>query len=427
MIGRASLWRAIQTHALGFVVASLPLAAQPSVADTLALSERRRIVDAMDRAVQEHFGHWAGLRGQSYDSMLAVFRSEAEAARDRLEFDRAALAFAAGLRNGHTAFSDPWLTKTHGQTLWLTLWPAIDGWIVLVSEIDDLRRGDVVTTIDGQSIEQFYQSRRRWIGASNERLRRYALTFEDHLFPQRFTVGLADGRRFEVQRGVPAESVVTARRSRQPLVPHRWIVKDSIAYVRVRRFAPPVYEDSAIAVISNEYENAPVLIVDVRGNSGGSTPSKLIETLMAGMPWRRLQIESSRIAADRLAFLAGLRRVRGGKPFRGALYILTDGVCGSACDDFVAPFEDNKRAVVIGDTTAGTSGQPKTIDLGNGMSFRVSQRRYLLADGRSFEGTGVPPHIFVPLDGRALREGRDDVLERTLLEARAGRTGKRPP
>ncbi len=41
----------------------------------------------------------------------------------------------------------------------------------------------------------------------------------------------------------------------------------------------------------------------------------------------------------------------------------------SACEDFVMPFKDNGRAVLVGGSTAGSSGQPYVLDLGHDMIF----------------------------------------------------------
>jgi carboxyl-terminal processing protease len=389
-----------------------------AAADTLSLPERVRLSESMVAHVREHFAHWAPLGAQSFDSMASEFRRDAAASASRWHFDSVALRFTAGLRNGHTRFADRWLWTTRGATLWLQLKPTVDGWVVTSSEITGLRRGDVVRTIDDETIEQFYAARRALIPESGERMRRVSLTFPDYLFPAQFVVGTDDGRRVNVVRGVPTDSSVAARRAGQPLVADRWLVPDSIGYVRVRRFSPRAHEDSALAIIGRRYSTAPALVVDVRGNGGGSTPSRLIAALSGGQELKRLPIERSTIAADRLRFLAGMQSSGTALRYRGALIILADHGCASACDDFVAPFAASDRARVVGDTTWGSTGQPRFLDLGNGMTFQVSARRYTQMDGSPFEGVGIAPHIVVPLRAAELREGRDAALERGIAEAR---------
>jgi carboxyl-terminal processing protease len=253
------------------------------------------------------------------------------------------------------------------------------------------------------------------------------VTQADYLWPRTSKLTLADGRTVSVTRGVPTDSAVRASRAGQPLVPHRWIVSDSIAYVRVSRFSPSSYEDSAVAIINRLYARAPALIVDVRGNGGGSTPRRLMSMLQANRGGRRLELVHSTIGADKFRFLAALQPSGGGTPYRGALVVLADHRCASACEDLLAPLADSKHVLVIGDTTWGTSGQPQLLDLGHGMEYQVSARRYQLANGAPFEGVGIPPHVVVPLSAEALRAGRDLALERALTEIRAGRAPVSPP
>lgn len=404
------------------VVGLAPLAASlaqaresaPSVDEALPLAERLRIVDAMDAFTRRHFAHWDGIAMPSYDSLVAAFRESAARARDRRGFALAALAFTAGLRNGHTQFSDRWLQQNFGQPLWLWIWPQPDGWLVTATEIPGLATGDVITQVDGATVEEVYARMRPYLGASNERMRRYMVTQAEPLWPASGRLTLIDGRTVPFTRGVPGVSEVSAARRARSVVSHRWLLPDSIAYVRIPRFAPGIYEDSAIEVITRLYVDAPALIVDVRGNGGGRTPRKLMALLQGNREGRPLALERSTIAVDRLRALARLRPSGGGTVYRGRLVILADHGCASACEDFLAPLADGRDALVIGDTTWGSSGQPQVLELGHGITYQVSARRYRLANGAPFEGAGIPPHLVVPLSPDALRAGRDLVLERAL-------------
>jgi C-terminal processing protease CtpA/Prc len=53
------------------------------------------------------------------------------------------------------------------------------------------------------------------------------------------------------------------------------------------------------------------------------------------------------------------------------------------------------------------------------MTFQVSARRYRLADGRRFEGAGIPPHVVVTLRLADYRSTADPTLARGLDVARA--------
>ena len=95
---------------------------------------------------------------------------------------------------------------------------------------------------------------------------------------------------------------------------------------------------------------------------------------------------------------------------RGRLAILVDGTVGSAAEDFAMPFTDNGRAVLVGEATAGSSGQPHYIDLGDGFRGWVGAKRESFPDGRTFEGLGIAPDLEIVRTAADAGEGRDRVL-----------------
>jgi hypothetical protein len=73
--------------------------------------------------------------------------------------------------------------------------------------------------------------------------------------------------------------------------------------------------------------------------------------------------------------------------------------------------QDNGRAIVVGETTGGSTGQPYMLDLGDGMQAIVGAKREMFPDGGRFEGVGVRPDVEVLPTVDDLRSGRDVVLE----------------
>src|SRR5262249_13348940 len=149
-------------------------------------------------------------------------------------------------------------------------------------------------------------------------------------------------------------------------------------------------------------QSARCLIVDVRGNGGGSTPGQLIRALM-NRPWRTWRRATpQRIALNEaqggVGSQFGIARglVAGGQEvpaesgaFAGRVILLVDRYTGSAAEDFVMPFKTTGRGALVGETTQGSSGQPFRLDLGSGMSLMVGSVRYWFPDGARFEGVGI--------------------------------------
>jgi len=59
------------------------------------------------------------------------------------------------------------------------------------------------------------------------------------------------------------------------------------------------------------------------------------------------------------------------------------------------PFKDNHRALLIGQATSGSTGQPYVTDLGNGMLLLVGAKGAMFPDGTPFEGVGIKPDMEV--------------------------------
>jgi carboxyl-terminal processing protease len=76
------------------------------------------------------------------------------------------------------------------------------------------------------------------------------------------------------------------------------------------------------------------------------------------------------------------------------------------------PFKDTGRAVLIGETTQGSSGNPYRANLGNGMSIAIGAVRYRFPDGTPFEGVGIAPDVPIDRTAADIASNRDVVLRR---------------
>jgi carboxyl-terminal processing protease len=100
------------------------------------------------------------------------------------------------------------------------------------------------------------------------------------------------------------------------------------------------------------------------------------------------------------------------------VFVVVDRFCVSACEDFVMPFKTTGRGTVIGELTQGSSGNPRRVDLGNGMRVSIGAMRYRFPDGSAFEGVGIAPDV--PIERRIadITANRDAALERAQQLAR---------
>ncbi len=382
--------------------------------EKLPLGKRVWIATQIYSSIGTYFGHWRGVPGLDLDKEFQSYLDQVIANDDRRAFDLASMELFAKLKNGHSGFGDAWLRLTDGQRLGFYAYPIDGQWVVTQSSNRGLKPGDVIARIDEESFESFFRARRKYISASDERWARRAFFEYPYLFPKSFTLELGDGRKV---------SIVREGEFRWPGSEHTDITvreEDGVAYIRIPSFSEPKFEKAAIEAVQ-KLSQSKAIILDVRGNHGGSSPVKLIEALM-DRPYRWWSESTpmsigvfkyrGTLGEHSEVYWSGEAQKPSVKGYRGSVFILVDGGCFSACEDFVVPFKDNHRATIVGERTAGSSGQPFGKDFDNGMGFGLSTKREFFPDGSEFEGIGIGPDIEVHTRASDLQSGKDPVLEK---------------
>jgi carboxyl-terminal processing protease len=100
--------------------------------------------------------------------------------------------------------------------------------------------------------------------------------------------------------------------------------------------------------------------------------------------------------------------------YSGPVAILVDGFTASTSEIFAGGLQDLKRARIFGERTAGAALPSQIERLPNGDGFQYAMANYISESGLQLEGHGVTPDAVVPLDRKALAEGRDAVVEAAL-------------
>jgi carboxyl-terminal processing protease len=338
----------------------------------------------------------------------------------------------ASLHNGHSSFTNELLGQGSGPAPFKIR--MVEGqWTVVRSRLAALSPGDVVTSVDGKPATEWLAPVRAMIGQSNVMALNRRSWNATYLLPSHFTLGLRGGREVPIdltipatgpERGpLPASRVETVERS------------DGLVVIRIPSFGDPSFEEAAVAAVRAVNPHRPVLI-DLRGNGGGNTPVRLLAAIMT-RPYRGTLYATPMTIGARdasnslignvpalptLMMRYGAETVQPAKDaWAGSMTLLVDGGCGSACENFTLRFKDGARGLVMGETTAGTTGQPYTLRFPEfGMSFRVLSKREYFPDGGQFEGIGVRPDRTIPLTIDELRRGSDRQLEAAAKLAHTG-------
>lgn len=166
------------------------------------------------------------------------------------------------------------------------------------------------------------------------------------------------------------------------------------------------------------------ILLDLRYNDGGDeATAAALAGFLAGEPvvYARHRFRDGPGPGDFGPAAERLLRPREGRRFGGPVVVLVGPGCVSSGEGLALMLAAVEGVLLVGQPTAGCSGNPRPADLPDGVSVSFSRWESLLPDGTPLEGRGVPPDVAVEHRG-----GGDPTLERglALLEERARAAGR---
>ncbi|MFH8410851.1 S41 family peptidase [Streptomyces sp. NPDC018019] len=160
------------------------------------------------------------------------------------------------------------------------------------------------------------------------------------------------------------------------------------------------------------------LVVDLRLNGGGSDRLGLrVASRLTGRPYLAYRKHARNDPDDPRKFTpAEPVRVlpHDGPRYTGPLALLTGPLTISAGETFAQSLLGRTPAPVrIGENTQGVFSDTLDRTLPNGWKFALPNEEFLTADGRTFDGTGIPPTVRTPVFApEDLAARRDPALAR---------------
>jgi len=180
---------------------------------------------------------------------------------------------------------------------------------------------------------------------------------------------------------------------------------------------------------------AKALVIDLRGNHGGvdQVGSRVVAGLAEGtavLATYRVLVTPATVAAyKKWAHLVAepdgfsppqrfeVQAQASGKGFHGPIAIVVDAGCASTCEVVAGALRGVLHASVVGETTAGSSGAPVSVELpvAHG-TINIPAWDLISADGHAIEDEGVAPDVEAIATPDALAAGIDLPL-RTAIDA----------
>ena len=173
------------------------------------------------------------------------------------------------------------------------------------------------------------------------------------------------------------------------------LIDNDIGYLRLRAFNENS-SDQLIKEISKLEKNNKLLgyILDLRNNPGGLL-SQAIKITDFFLDDGEIVSTKGRKRRENRKFFAKKGDRINGKP----MIVLVNNGSASAAEIVAGALQDQKRAVLLGETTYGKGSVQSIIPLRNRGAIRLTISKYYLPSGKSISEVGVSPDIRVEEEG----------------------------
>lgn len=281
------------------------------------------------------------------------------------------------------------------------------------AEAKGLRLGDRVLAVDGYTV-----SRENFPAVSyllNVALprRQLELNVQTDTEPPRLITAVArvEQRRKTIDTTEWFDEIMDRLRRRPQYVWRYWAYeKEKVVVAKLYSF---MVTDELVNELMSKVHDARALILDLRGNPGGSVEA--LQTAAGAFFEQEIELGSQK--ERKSARVLRWRRPKSKRLFSGQLVVVVDSGSASSAEILARVIQIEKRGVVVGDQTAGAAMLAEQISFTAGSQIRfimygasVTVADLLMKDGRSLEGQGVRPDELVLPTATDIRDGRDPAM-----------------
>ncbi|HZQ90358.1 MAG TPA: S41 family peptidase [Terriglobales bacterium] len=192
---------------------------------------------------------------------------------------------------------------------------------------------------------------------------------------------------------------------------------NGVGYIQISSWNTTTVHIEDLDAAMENFRNTAALIVDVRNNGGGDDQ---LAYQFAGRfadatrTTEFVQFRNGPLHSDFTALQSRTIAPRGAFQFTRPVVLLIGRGCASSNESFIAAMRELPNVTVMGDTSAGASGNPGTFQLGGGWSYTVSRWIDYTAEKQVIEDQGIAPAIQVAASAADFAAGRDPVLDAAI-------------
>jgi len=282
------------------------------------------------------------------------------------------------------------------------------------AERSGILAGEIVVAVGEKQLEPLIE---RWSADGNKYLpvQGMASTMQGSAGDTRtYTIEDADGnlRDVEITLKTPngtGKPVKFGHIGPIPLRLEKELVEGGYLYMRFNMFLGPMQVMPWFQKALKEHEDAPGLILDLRGNPGGLG---LMACGIAGwlIEGDGFELGEMQFRDTKMKFVVNPRL----DPWKKPVAILVDEGSASTTEILAQGLQDLGVARIFGRTTAGAALPSMIVRLPCGDLMQYAIAGYHSRSGKRLEGAGVLPDEVIPVDPEKIRDEGDPILNAAL-------------
>ncbi len=353
------------------------------------------------------------LTDKNWDSVLKEYIPYFIEAKSRLEYELTSAWLLAEICDSHAFVWEGWerIESLKGSRQIPALVKFVESQLMVMKTKDiELRKGDIITHIEGKSVENIVDSMKRYYTGTNgpARMRRIA---HDILRSNKDCIQIeyiSSGK--TKQKGIN-----TGRRSdwlhylyrREDTQCYKFIGKD-IGYINIGTITT-----KDIPVIKQEFINAKGIIIDIR-----NFPPNILNTLTPFFVSKTTSFSKfTRGNPDNpgeFTFTSVYKIPESEVMYKGRLVVIVNEETQCNAEYIAMAFQAGDHATIVGNQTGGYDGNMSKIILPGGLSTYISGNGVYYPDGQKTQRIGIVPDIEVKPTIKGIMEGRDELLEKAI-------------
>jgi C-terminal processing protease CtpA/Prc len=352
-----------------------------------------------------------------WDDILLQMIPKFNNPKTEMDYHLAMLELTVSINDSHSSFTTPITNQYFGLKYISAGFKIVENKAIFTSirndslaKLDDIQLGDVVTNVNGESIQSILDRQFKYLQGSNtpSKLRR---TFRAIFNGNTDTVTIT----FERNGKTSTKNIHRYNHSEfkmRPLPKNNkvWSVLDhNIGYVHIGHL-----ERKDVDKMMEELMNTKAIIFDLR-HYPKRTQSYVLKHLNVILKQTPQFISSNIDYPGKFKYWKqSSSKEEGHTKYKGKVIVLVNEYTQSQGEHFVMHLQTVKNSTVIGSQTSGANGSFTSYTFLGGYKAKYTGNGVFYSDGTKLQRIGIVPNIVVKPTIEGIKNGKDEMLDKAI-------------